>query len=145
MKYSNFEPTPLEITKAISNLIKDNVVYDLGSGDGVLGLSFLEYAKTVVGYEIDPLLVAESTRRGLKTKHANYMEEDLSGATCLYVFSSWVGMCSLTHKLINEGWHGIVISLYYPLHLYSDKMLEATSTLTVKIGGDYFPIMVYKL
>jgi predicted RNA methylase len=61
-----FAPTPLEVVERmleVSEVTKEDVVYDLGSGDGrIVILAAKRYGARGVGIDIDPVLVWFSTR-----------------------------------------------------------------------------------
>jgi Methyltransferase domain len=59
-----FEPTPIEVVERmlqLANVTQDDVVYDLGSGDGRIVITAAKkYGIKAVGFEINPALVEES-------------------------------------------------------------------------------------
>src|SRR5689334_15979014 len=66
-----FEPTPMPIVRAMLELAKvgpDDVVMDLGSGDGRIPITAVkEYgARGGVGVDIDPALIKESIENAKK-------------------------------------------------------------------------------
>jgi len=65
-----YEPTPMPVVHALLELADvgpQDVVYDLGSGDGRIPITAAkEFGARGVGIEIDPQLVAESTRRAAR-------------------------------------------------------------------------------
>jgi ribosomal protein L11 methylase PrmA len=78
-----------------ANVTKDDIVYDLGSGDGrILIAAAQQFKAKAVGIEINPTLVAETRERveklGLsaliKVEQAHLMEADLSPATVVTVY-----------------------------------------------------------
>src|SRR5215471_3629598 len=62
-----FLPTPQEVVDRMldmANVTSNDVVYDLGSGDGrILITAAARYGVRGVGFEIDPPLVTHSRRR----------------------------------------------------------------------------------
>jgi cyclopropane fatty-acyl-phospholipid synthase-like methyltransferase len=83
----NFVPTPMHAVEAMLDLAKvtrDDVVYDLGSGDGRIVIMAAEkYGARAVGLELDPALVAAS-RRAAREKgvadRVTFVEGDLFAA-----------------------------------------------------------------
>jgi len=88
-----FVPTPehaVEEMLALAEVSKEDVVYDLGSGDGrIVAMAAKKYGARAVGFEIDPHLVAESREKirqenldGLaEIRQQDILTVDLSGAT----------------------------------------------------------------
>jgi cyclopropane fatty-acyl-phospholipid synthase-like methyltransferase len=81
----------------LARVTRDDVVYDLGSGDGrIVILAAQEYGARAVGVEIDPALVEISrqvAREGEVAGRATFLEEDLftadiSQATVVTLFLS---------------------------------------------------------
>ena len=96
----NFVPTPMPAVDAmleIAQVGRDDVLYDLGSGDGRIVLAAAQkYGARAVGVEIDPALVAESrrtaTERGVADRvtfiEGDLFEVDLSPATVVTLYLS---------------------------------------------------------
>ena len=92
--------TPMEVVERMLSLAgvqRDDVVYDLGSGDGRIVITAAKkYGARAVGFEIDPRLVKESrnnVRRAgvqdlVEIRQLDILQADLSGATVvtLYLF-----------------------------------------------------------
>jgi cyclopropane fatty-acyl-phospholipid synthase-like methyltransferase len=79
-----FAPTPPPVVDAMLQLARvgpDDVVYDLGSGDGrIVVLAAQKYGATAVGVEIDPALVdraREVAREGGVADRTTFLEADL--------------------------------------------------------------------
>jgi SAM-dependent methyltransferase len=97
---AGFVPTPTEVVERMLELAevgKDDVVYDLGSGDGrIVILAARRYGARGVGIEIDPRLVELSERnaRRARVEHLvtfrrqDALTVDLSGATVVTVYLS---------------------------------------------------------
>jgi len=92
--------TPMKVVERMLSLAgvqSDDVVYDLGSGDGRIVITAArKYGARAVGFEIDPRLVNESrnnVRRAgvqhlVEIRQQDILQADLSGATVvtLYLF-----------------------------------------------------------
>jgi len=90
--------TPLPVVDAMLELAavgRDDVVYDLGSGDGRIVIAAArDHGARGVGIEIDPRLVAESTRHaeqagvGSRTRFTteDFFQADLSPATVVTLY-----------------------------------------------------------
>jgi protein-L-isoaspartate O-methyltransferase len=63
LPHVRFEPTPPEIVAAMLDLARvtpDDIVYDLGSGDGRIVIAAARRGARAVGIEIDPALVEQA-------------------------------------------------------------------------------------
>lgn len=97
-----FVPTPPDVVDrmlALASVSKDDVVYDLGSGDGRIPIAAARtFGARAVGFEIDPRLVQQSRASAkaagvegrVEFRQEDVMTADLSGATVvtLYLLSS---------------------------------------------------------
>jgi cyclopropane fatty-acyl-phospholipid synthase-like methyltransferase len=104
----NFVPTPQQVTEAMLDLARvsrDDVVYDLGSGDGRIVITAAEkYGVRAVGVEIDRDLVAlarrQATERGVADRvtfiEGDLFTVDLSPATVVTMYLS----SSLNERLV---------------------------------------------
>jgi SAM-dependent methyltransferase len=93
-----FVPTPDDVVAGMLRLAdvkRDDVVYDLGSGDGRIVIAAARrYGARGVGIEIDPERVAEASRRARAAKVADRVrflnqdlfESDLSEATVVTLY-----------------------------------------------------------
>lgn len=93
-----YVPTPELVVEQMleaAGVTKDDVVYDLGSGDGRILIAAAEqFEAKAVGIEINPTLVAGTRKRveelGLSelvsVKQAHLLEADLSSATVVTVY-----------------------------------------------------------
>lgn len=93
-----FQPTPMEVVQQMldaARVGKDDVVYDLGSGDGRIVLTAAtERGARGVGIDIDPELVKgandEARRRGLADRvrfvHQDLFEADFHDATVVTLY-----------------------------------------------------------
>lgn len=145
MKYVVFEPTQPEAVSFIADLIKDKVVYDLGAGNGSFGLAMQPHAKRVVAVEIDPVLASDCRWRGLETIEQNFMKVPLQEAEVIFIFLNLIGTYALTKKLQEDGWHGTLISHYYPLQNSLNDIIKPDRVIDVIVDGDRFPFLVYNL
>lgn len=98
----HFVPTPEDVVEAMLQLAdvgKDDVVYDLGSGDGRIPITAARrFGARGVGIDLDPKLVAQATRSAqdagvgdrVRFIEGDIFEADISGATVvtLYLLSS---------------------------------------------------------
>ena len=103
-----FVPTPPEVVDAmlkLANVTAKDVVYDLGSGNGIIVVTAAEkYGARGVGIDIDPQRVKEATERiqkaGVEDKvkilNADLFETDISPATVVTLYL----LPSLNQKLI---------------------------------------------
>ena len=103
-----FVPTPPEVVDAMlkmANVTAKDVVYDLGSGNGIIVVTAAEkYGARAVGIDIDPQRVKEANERvqkaGVEDKvtilNEDLFETDISAATVVTLYL----LPSLNQKLI---------------------------------------------
>lgn len=113
-KFVDWIPTHADDIEAffeLADLSADDVVYDLGSGDGRLLFAALEQgAGRCVGIEIDPELVNTATQaarqKGVDDKvrflHGDILDFDLSPATVVFCFLYPTAFEALGHKFQQE-------------------------------------------
>lgn len=104
-----YVPTPQERVEEMIRLARltgEDVVIDLGSGDGRFLFAALDAgAKKAVGYEIDPRLVAKCVKAGekfgeaLDVRCADMWQADLSDATVVFLFQIPFALPKLAEKL----------------------------------------------
>jgi SAM-dependent methyltransferase len=106
--------TPLVVVNEmlrLANVTADDVVYDLGSGDGrILIAAAQDRGARGVGLEIDPALVAQSAERArrlgladrLSFRHQDLFEADLTPATVVTLYLSPDLNRRLRPKLLRE-------------------------------------------
>lgn len=94
----HFVPTPhevVEIMLRLADVTKDDVVYDLGCGDGRIVIAAAKEAGVkAYGFDIDPAMVEKSIRNVKKEnlehlvtiKEADVFELDLSGASVVTLY-----------------------------------------------------------
>jgi len=123
-----------EICK-ILKMSKDDIVYDLGSGDGsFIMVAAKEFRARVIGIEIDPLryfwskLLIKKNRLGnrVTVKRKNFFKEDISSATIIFMYLVPKALERLRPKLIKELKSGTRIATYkyeinLPLLKYDSK------------------------
>lgn len=107
-----FVPTASKTTKRMAELAKitkDDIVYDLGSGDGRLLFAANSYRpKRIIGIEINPYLVvwtrfqALLKRSTVKVKMGNFWTTPLNDATVVFIYLLPWKMNSLEKKLRQE-------------------------------------------
>jgi SAM-dependent methyltransferase len=93
-----FVPTPPEVVDVmlqLANVTSDDVVYDLGSGDGRIVIAAAQkFGCRAVGYEIDPVLVRQSRINAIVAGVEHLVEFvegdifklDLSGASVITLY-----------------------------------------------------------
>ncbi|MBI3029368.1 MAG: class I SAM-dependent methyltransferase [Candidatus Rokubacteria bacterium] len=106
--------TPHHVVEAMLRLAavgKDDVVYDLGSGDGRIVIAAArDFGARGVGIEIDPRLVAESVRwarwagvaERVRFVQQDFFQTDLSEATVVTLFLGRELNARLRPKLLRE-------------------------------------------
>lgn len=94
----HFVPTPDPVIKKmldVANVTKDDLVYDLGCGDGrILIMAAKKYGARAVGYDIDPAMVQKARANARKAgvqhlvtiKEADIFQLDLSPATVITMY-----------------------------------------------------------
>ncbi len=110
----HFVPTPPEVVDAMLNVARvtaDDVIYDLGSGDGRIVITAAQkYGARGVGIELDPELVktanARARKAGVSDKvrfiQADLFKADLSEATVVTLYLSDSVHFRLQPKLRSE-------------------------------------------
>ncbi len=110
---------------------KDDVIYDLGSGDGTaLIIATKEFGARGVGIEIDPLRFVISTLMirinrvmdRVTVKRKNFFDVDISQATVIFVYLVPKALGRLLPKFKNELKKGTrIISYRYEINLSLKK------------------------
>lgn len=125
-----YVPTPVSVVRSMLELAGtggDDVVYDLGCGDGRILFAAVEEfdVKKAVGYELNPSLV-ESVRRKVKSKglegrievvNGNFFLADLTPASLVTLYLTTSGNSKLRPKFEEELHSGArVVSHDFPIH-----------------------------
>jgi len=125
-----FVPTPSSVVRKmleLSDASADDVVYDLGCGDGRILFSAVEEfnVKKAVGYELNPSM-AESVQRKVSSRglqgrievvNGNFFLADLSPATVVTLYLTTSGNSKLRPKFEEELREGArVVSHDFPIH-----------------------------
>ena len=110
---------------ALANVTKDDVVYDLGSGDGRIAiLAAQKYGARAVGIELDPKLVAiareiaaeSGVRDRVTFVEGDLFTADISPATVVTMFLSPTVNARLESKLRSELRPGTrIVSEQFPI------------------------------
>ena len=110
----HFVPTPNDVIDAMLRLARvtaDDVVYDLGSGDGAIVIRAAQkYGAKGVGVEIDPKLVKSATDRARKQRvgdrvrfvQGDLFKADIAEATVVTLYLSGSINRRLAPKLMKE-------------------------------------------
>ena len=130
-----FVPTPVNVVRRMLNLAGvgvDDVVYDLGCGDGrILFMAVEEFeAERAVGYDINPSIVEPLREKiensGLEDRieavNANFFDVDLSPASVVTMYLTTSGNSKLRPKLEEELGDGArVVSHDFPVHTWTTE------------------------
>ncbi|HKR15839.1 protein-L-isoaspartate(D-aspartate) O-methyltransferase [Rhizorhapis sp.] len=120
-----YEPSPQRVVKAmlqLANVTRTDVVYDLGSGDGLIPIAAArEHGARAVGIEIDPALLSRATDNARKAgvaarvtfRNEDLFSADIGDATVVTLFLSPQVNLKLQPKLINELRPGARIVSHY--------------------------------
>lgn len=140
-KLAPFVPTPQPVVERmleLAEVTKDDVVYDLGSGDGRIVIAAAEkYDAHGVGFEIDPELIrrARENARTARVDHLvefrqeDLLEAELSGATVVTLYlgpSSNLRLKPVLRKQLRAG--ARVVSHEYDMGDWEPDRIEEVST-----------------
>jgi precorrin-6B methylase 2 len=142
---AGFEPTSKNLVIKMLEMAEigpDDVVYDLGSGDGRIVIEAVKsYGASAVGIEADPIRVLWSRMflffNGIqdksKIKWGNFFNEDIIDATSVTLFLGGKTNQKLKEKLVNElkpgtnvvsyvwtfhGWNPVKVDYIDKIYLY---------------------------
>ena len=148
---AHFTPTPQHVVDAMLRLGavgKDDVVYDLGSGDGrVVITAAQKHGARGVGIEIDPWLVERSIRAAeqagvadrVRFVHQDLLDADLSPATVVTLYLSQALNARLRPKLLRELRPGTRIVS----HEHDMGDWRADRQIEVEVNGARRPIYLW--
>ncbi|MCE7698603.1 MAG: SAM-dependent methyltransferase [Methanobacterium paludis] len=145
---AGWQPASKEVVKKmldIADVNSEDVVYDLGSGDGrIVRTAAKMYHARAVGIEIDPLRVlwsmmavsVFSLRKHVKIVWGNFFHQNLSPATVVTLFL-WRGTNQrLKQKLLKEVKPGTrIVSYYWTLGGWKPVKVDEKSQIYLYIIG----------
>ncbi|MGH7798759.1 MAG: SAM-dependent methyltransferase [Candidatus Binatia bacterium] len=133
-----FDPTPQEVVERMLRLAgikKDDVIYDLGSGDGrVLITAAKKYGIRGVGFEIDAGLVKlarenarrESVEQLVEIRQQDFRTADLSPASVVTLYLSYDGNLAVREQLKKQLKPGArVVSYTFDMGDWPPKITES--------------------
>jgi SAM-dependent methyltransferase len=134
---ARFQPSPMEVVERmlrLANVTRDDVVFDLGSGDGRIVIeAATRYGARGVGVEIDPELVS-SARETAKRQgvghlvtflNADALTVDVSPATVVTLFLSQEANLRLRPKLQSQLRPGArVVSHWHDMGNWTAERVE---------------------
>jgi SAM-dependent methyltransferase len=132
-----FDPTPQEVVArllVLADVRKNDVVYDLGSGDGRLLIAAAKkYGARGVGFEIEPGLVKlarENARRAgveklVEFRQQDFLSADLSPASVVTLYLSYDGNLAVREQLNRQLKPGArVVSYMFDMGDWPPKIAE---------------------
>jgi len=140
-----FVPTPTNVVRRMLKLAEvgpDDVVYDLGCGDGrILFMAIEEFeAERAVGYDINPSMAEPLQERieyknledRIKVVNGNFFKADLSPASVVTMYLTTSGNSKLRPKLEEELGVGTrVVSHDFPVHKWTTEKSSEPPHYTV--------------
>jgi SAM-dependent methyltransferase len=133
-----YDPTPQEVVErmlALANVRKNDVIYDLGSGDGRLLIAAAKkYGVHGVGFEIEPDLVKlarENARREgvaklVEIREQDFLLADLSPASVVTLYLSFDGNLAVREQLNRQLKSGArVVSYTFDMGDWPPKIAES--------------------
>ena len=148
-----YVPTPWDVVDRMLQVVEvssEDVVYDLGSGDGRIPLrSAKQFGARSVGFEINADLVQEArlaiaaagVQDRAKIVEQDIYEADLSPATVVTIFLTTSAQRRLRPKLERELRPGSRIACYK----WEIPGWNPVNTVTVQVMGAGHPIYVYQV
>jgi protein-L-isoaspartate O-methyltransferase len=132
-----FDPSAIEVVERMlqmANVTRDDVLYDLGSGDGrIVILAARRYGARGVGVEIDPQLVSSSRENAKRNGvdrlvtfvNADVLTVDVSPATVVTLFLTREGNLLLRPKLQSQLRPGArVVSHWHDMGDWAPERVE---------------------
>jgi precorrin-6B methylase 2 len=133
-----FDPTPQVVVERMLTLARmksDDVLYDLGSGDGRIVIAAAKkYGAKAVGFEIDPGLVKlarENARREgvenlVEFRQQDFLTADLSPASVVTLYLSYDGNLAVRPQLMQQLKSGArVVSYTFDMGDWPPKIAES--------------------
>jgi SAM-dependent methyltransferase len=133
-----FDPTPQEVVDrmlALAAVRSDDVIYDLGSGDGRMLLAAAKkYGIKGVGFEVDPGLVKlarekikdENLEQLVDIRQQDFMTADLSPASVVMLYLSQDGNAALKPHLQRQLRPGArIVSYTFDMGDWPPKIVES--------------------
>jgi SAM-dependent methyltransferase len=149
-----FDPAPQEVVQrmlVLAGVKKDDVVYDLGSGDGrILIAAAKKYGVRAVGFEIDPGLVKlarENARREgveklVEIREQDFLTANLSPASVVTLYLSYDGNLSVRPQLLQQLKPGArVVSYVFDMGDWQPKIAETYRDA----AGDSHPLYLWRI
>ena len=139
-----YVPTPQPVVDAmlkIANLGENDVVYDLGSGDGRIPVTAAQrYGARGVGIEIDPQLVREADKNAkaagvsdrVQFRNSDLFKTDMSEATVVTLYLLTENNLKLRPKLLQELKPGTrIVSHNYDMGDWKPERVEQVNGSTI--------------
>ena len=131
-----YVPTKDETVKKMiemADLKRGDTVVDLGSGDGRILIAAAKKGAKAIGYEIDPILVAESKRKiskagvsdNAKVNLKNMWQADFNEADVIFVYLFPKYLAKLKKMLEDNLTHPVKV-------ISNDYQIPETEAITVK-------------
>ncbi|AFY89654.1 MULTISPECIES: SAM-dependent methyltransferase [Chroococcidiopsis] len=139
-----YVPTPQPVVDAmlkIANVGKDDIIYDLGSGDGRIPVTAAQrYGARGVGIEIDPELVAQANQNAkaagvsdrVQFRNSDLFKTDMSEATVVTLYLLTENNIKLRPKLLQELKPGTrIVSHNYGMGDWKPERVEQVDGRTI--------------
>jgi precorrin-6B methylase 2 len=133
-----FDPTPGEIVERMLTLAKlkrDDVLYDLGSGDGRIVIAAAKkFGTKAVGFEVDPGLIKlarenarqQGVEKRVEFREQDFLTADLSEASVVTLYLSYDGNLAVRPLLMQQLKPGArVVSYTFDMGDWSPKIAES--------------------
>lgn len=148
-----FEPSPMSVVQAMMDLAAvtaDDVVYDLGCGDGRIVVEAAQRGARAVCIDIDPLRIAEARENARKAdvlgriefRNENLFDIDLRQATVVMLFLSADFNLALRPRLQRELAPGSRVVSHW--HRMGDWKPQKTAHVKGDYGKDH-PVYLWVL